>query len=179
MATFTLTWADTVTGETAWQIERRAMPSGSYALWQTVAAGTTSYTDTSYDGTTLYRFRVRAMIGAAGQRYSNEVSVPDQAALLPVRNARGTGQSAPAEMGLVRSPMLSWTNISDETGYSIERATGTVASHGTFAEIATVGQDVVVHADGTAVYGTSYVYQVHAFNAVGDGPDSNMVGTAV
>jgi flagellar hook assembly protein FlgD len=57
---------------------------------------------------------------------------------------------------------LSWTdNANDETGFSIERKTG---SGGTYAEIATVGANVTTFSDSGLAYNSTYYYRLRAYN---------------
>src|SRR2546428_5845093 len=66
---------------------------------------------------------------------------------------------------------LSWTDMSsNEDGFKIERKTGTA---GTYAQIATVGANVTSYPDPNLTGGTTYCYQVRAFNTAGDSPYSN------
>src|SRR5437667_307383 len=66
---------------------------------------------------------------------------------------------------------LSWTDTSsNEDGFSVERKTGT---GGTYAEIAAVGANVTSYTDPNLTGGTTYCYQVRAFNTAGDSPYSN------
>ncbi len=69
---------------------------------------------------------------------------------------------------------LSWTdNASDEmseTSFKIERST---RNNGSFAEIATVDQDVTSYSDTTVRKNTTYYYRVRAANASGDSAYSN------
>jgi len=66
---------------------------------------------------------------------------------------------------------LSWTdNSSNETGFKIERKTG---SGGTYSEIATTGADVTSYSDTGLSVSTTYYYRVYAYNSVGNSPYSN------
>jgi len=66
---------------------------------------------------------------------------------------------------------LSWTDMSsDENGFEIERKTGT---GGTYSQIATVGSNVTSYTDPNLAGGSTYCYQVRAFNTAGDSPYSN------
>jgi C1A family cysteine protease len=72
---------------------------------------------------------------------------------------------------------LAWTdNASNETGFKIERCTGTDCSD--FAPIATVGANVTSYSDTGPTASTSYIYRVRAYNAGGDSDYSN-TATAV
>src|SRR2546427_1497511 len=66
---------------------------------------------------------------------------------------------------------LSWTDMSsNEDGFSLERKTGT---SGTYAQIATAGANVTSYTDPNLTGGTTYCYQVQAFNTAGGSPYSN------
>jgi C1A family cysteine protease/fibronectin type 3 domain-containing protein len=62
---------------------------------------------------------------------------------------------------------LTWTdNADDETGFKIERCTGTGCSD--FAQIATVGANVTSYSNTGLAAATSYSYRVRAYNGAGD-----------
>ena len=66
---------------------------------------------------------------------------------------------------------ISWTdNSNNETGFRIERKTG---SGGTYGQIATVGQNTTAFPDTGLSSGTTYYYRVVAYNDSGDSPYSN------
>ena len=66
---------------------------------------------------------------------------------------------------------LSWQDLSsNETGFSIERKTGT---DGSYSVIATVGANVTSYADKGLSPATTYSYRVNAFSVLGSSPYSN------
>jgi hypothetical protein len=68
------------------------------------------------------------------------------------------------------SVALSWSdNSSDETGFSVERATGA----GAFLALATLPAGATIYRDAAAAAGTAYVYRVRAFSLAGSGAASN------
>lgn len=71
---------------------------------------------------------------------------------------------------------LTWNdNSNNETGFRIERKTGTT---GTFAQIATTAANVALYADTTVVTGTTYCYRVRAYNGAGNSAYTNETCTA-
>ena len=79
----------------------------------------------------------------------------------------GLSASAASSAGQIN---LSWTdNSTNETGFSIERKTGT----GSFAEIATVGADVTTYSNTGLAEQTTYTYRVSSYNAAGNSAYSN------
>jgi hypothetical protein len=62
---------------------------------------------------------------------------------------------------------LSWTdNSTNETGFKIERKTGT----GTFAIVGTIGTDVRTFNDNGLTSSTTYSYRVYSYNSGGNSP---------
>lgn len=67
---------------------------------------------------------------------------------------------------------LTWTdNATNETGFKIERCTG--ANCTDFAQIATVGANVIAYSNTGLTASTSYNYRVRAYNGGGDSDYSN------
>ena len=66
---------------------------------------------------------------------------------------------------------LSWTdNASNETGYRVERKTG---SSGTYGEIAVLPVNTTTYTDTNVAGSTTYCYRVRAFNGAGNSGYSN------
>lgn len=62
---------------------------------------------------------------------------------------------------------LSWTdNSTNETGFKIERKTGT----GIFTVIGTTLNNVTTYSDSALTPSTTYIYRVYSYNTVGDSP---------
>ncbi|MTI23450.1 fibronectin type III domain-containing protein, partial [Fulvivirga kasyanovii] len=67
---------------------------------------------------------------------------------------------------------LQWTdNSGDETGFIVERQTGT----GAYEQIADLPANTTSYTDGTVTAPASYTYRVYAYNAGGNSPKSNTV----
>jgi hypothetical protein len=72
---------------------------------------------------------------------------------------------------------LNWQdNSGNESGFRIERATG---SSGSFSQIATKSSNVVSHIDATVAANTTYRYRVRAYNSAGNSPYSNITTISV
>ncbi len=65
---------------------------------------------------------------------------------------------------------LSWTDVSNEDGYKIERKTGV---NGTYSEITTVSANTTTYSDTGLSASTTYYYRVKAYNLAGDSEYSN------
>ena len=71
--------------------------------------------------------------------------------------------------------ILAWTECgAGGVGFRIERADETVSAC-LFSEIGVTGTNVAAFRDGSVKPGTTYSYRVHAWNASGDSPPSNVV----
>jgi hypothetical protein len=60
---------------------------------------------------------------------------------------------------------LSWNDVAGETGYKLERKTG---SGGTYAQIATPAQNATSYSDSGLTAETTYYYRIRATNSAGD-----------
>jgi len=81
-----------------------------------------------------------------------------------------TVPEAPSGLGATAAPInrinLVWVdNANNETGYSVERKTG---SSGTYAPIGTVAANVTTYSDSSLSASTTYYYRVRATNGVGN-----------
>ena len=71
--------------------------------------------------------------------------------------------------------LLAWTECgAGGLGFRIERADG-IASSSRFSEIGGTGMHIAVFCDESVKPCTTYSYRVHAWNASGDSPPSNVV----
>ena len=161
-----LSWTDNASDETGFKIERKT-GSGSYAQIGTVGANVTAYQSTGLSASTAYTYRVRATNASGDSGYSNEASATTQA-------GSGSAPAAPSSLTATSASSsqinLSWTdNASDETGFKIERKTGS----GSYAQIATVGANVTSYQSAGLSASTTYTYRVRATNASGDSAYSN------
>lgn len=69
-----LTWLDTTSDETGFQIERR-VANGEWTLLQTTAAGSTTFTDTGTLPGVIYEYRIRAVTPAGSSSWATVPSV--------------------------------------------------------------------------------------------------------
>ena len=168
-----LTWTDNSANEAGFNIQR-ATNSGFTANLTTftVAAGASAYTDNTVVGGTTYYYRVRAF-NSAGQSSPSNTSSATVSATVTVP-AAPTGLTASATSTQIN---LAWTdNSANEAGFHIQRATNSGFTAG--LTTTTVGPNVTVFADTTAVTGTTYFFRVTAFNSAGDSSPSNSVSAA-
>lgn len=135
----------------------------------TTVAGVASYTPGAgiLNGGTTYYWKVHALGSTSFGTWSGVFSFTTQAGPLPPAppsNLIATALSV-SQVG------LTWVdNSTDETGFKIERKTGT---GGTFAQIATQVPNVTGFLDSGLAASTQYCYRVRATNAGGDSAYSN------
>jgi len=160
-----LNWQDNSDNETGFKIERKT-GSGSYSQIATVGAGVTSHSDISLTASTTYYYRVRAYNAEVNSGYSNEASATTLPPP-PPPTAPSTLTATPISSSQIN---LAWQdNSGDETGFKIERKTGS----GSYSQIATVGAGVTSHSDTGLTASTTYYYRVRAYNAGGNSDYSN------
>lgn len=162
-----LTWTDNSDNENSFRIERATAVDFSTGFVSfNSPAGTTSYSDATVAGNTLYYYRVFAVNGAGDSPESNIVSLTtiEDLPLAP------TDLSATAfNAGQVD---LAWTdNSTNESGFRIERATDADFTIG--RTIFTTVSDIESYSDVTASPATTYYYRVFATNVTGSSAPSN------
>ncbi|MEW5766794.1 MAG: PKD domain-containing protein [bacterium] len=156
-----LDWTDNSDNELGFKVERRQEGEADYSLVKIIpTANTTTYTDPALAPKTTYYYRVWAynLEGISG--YSN----PAKATTLDIppaapSNMRGSEITS-------SSIRLSWDDNSDnETGFRIERRTGTADD---FDTIALVRAGTKIYLDSGLASETTYCYRVLAYNERGD-----------
>ena len=164
-----VTWKDNSTNESGFKIERKTGATGTWSQIATAAANIVSYQNTGLTASTTYYYRVRAYNSVSNSAYSNEATATTRA--LPVAPSGLTASSiSPSQIN------LSWTdNASDETGFKIERKTG---SGGTWTQIATATANVVTYNNTGLAAATTYYYRVRSYNANGNSAYSNEANAA-
>ncbi|MFQ5454664.1 MAG: fibronectin type III domain-containing protein [Nitrospirota bacterium] len=158
-----LSWIDNAANESGFKIERKIGAGGTYAEIDLIGGNFTNYNDTGLVPNTTYYYRIRATNAGGDSAYSNEAS-GTTVIITPPNSLSATAVSS-------SQVDLTWTDLSaNETGYKIERKTGAA---GTYAQIATVGQDITQFTDAGLIDGISYYYRVRGYNAQADSGYSN------
>ena len=162
-----LTWTDTTFAETSVRVLRRLTNGTSWGLVTTLAANSTSYSDTGLTAATGYTYAVAA-VDASGN-----VAVSGYAA------ATTLAEVVIAPSGLSATPYssnqinLSWTdNSSNETGFRILRR---LTSDATFSTVTTLAANSTTYQDTGLNPSTSYTFAVAAIGASGSVTSSSSV----
>jgi subtilisin family serine protease len=166
----TLNWSDNSNNENGFRIWRRIGSVGSFNEIASVGPNVTSYQNSGLTAGVSYFYRVTAINTFGESIESNEASA----------TTPGVPQTPPAApSGLTATPnsssqvTLSWTdNSGNEAGFRLRRKDP--GSSG-WVEIATVGANVTNFQNTGLTASTSYVYQVTAYNSIGESAGSNEV----
>ncbi|GLI39819.1 fibronectin type III domain-containing protein [Geobacter hydrogenophilus] len=157
-----LSW-NNVAGNTGYRIERK-VEAGSWSTLATTGIGITTYSDTGLTAGTLYTYRVSSQNVSGYSSASNEGGATTIPAA-PTLNA---------PTGITDTQVtLTWSNVTGETGYKIERKQG---AGGSWSQIGTTAQDVLTYNDTGLTLNTQYYYRLRGSNAAGDSAYSSEQG---
>ncbi|MDB6028902.1 MAG: hypothetical protein JWM68_5125 [Verrucomicrobiales bacterium] len=155
-----LSWSNP-TYETGFILERRTGTNG-FSLLVTLSADVIAYTDTNVTSGVTYSYRIKAT-NAAGES--------DYSVVRTITVAVPTPPSAPSNLIVkvltANSALLTWRDVSGETGYTVQRRTEDTNS---WSGVAVPGANVKSCVVSNLVEGVQYFFRVQAFNGVGESP---------
>ena len=160
-----LSWSDNANNETGFVIERQT-GTGAFAALVTVGprngTGSVSYTDTAVTAGATYTYRVAAVnsAGLSGYATSNTITIASP----PAAPSPVTATAAVQGRNNARVT-LNWTNVANETGYTIQRATNATFTANLVSN--TVGADVTSFTTGNVARSTPFYFRVQAYNGAG------------
>jgi hypothetical protein len=158
-AQVSLAWNDNATNETGYVVERRSDIATAWAVVANLGANARSFVDTNVAAGRVYEYQVKAVNATGSSAYSNVAGTAFAPAAPILSATAGAGGQV----------SLSWSNVSGELGYKIERFTPGSA----WTQVATVGADVASYQDAGLQGATTYQYRVRAYNYGGDSAYSN------
>jgi hypothetical protein len=119
-----LAWTDSDTLETGFTIERKTGAGGSWAQIATVAANSTSYSNTGLTAGTQYYYRVKATNGAGDSDWSGEAYDTTLSVFTVSTSVGSNGSVSPAgPLSIDLGSSTSFT-ITPDSGYAIASASG-------------------------------------------------------
>ncbi len=152
---------------------QRKTGTGNYAnVSTTIAAGATSYEDTSLTAATTYTYQIRAVNSVGNAEWSNEATETTPAAGAPSAVSDLTATASSTAIAIDLSWSAPTTNGSAITGYTLQRKTGS----GNYADVSTtIPADATAYADedDDLTPATEYTYRIRAASSAGNGPWSN------
>ena len=181
-----LTWKDNSNNETGFEILQSVNSTNNFQVTKTPAANGTSYGinlgSTPTPGT--YYYKVVAVNASGKSQASNTVTAQIGEVTPPP-----TQQPPTAPTGLTTMVgkdftgkdviILTWQDNSDnEQGFNMYVSN---SATGGFTKVATFGPDqtIVAHNVGSVTSGTTFYYQIKAFNAAGESASSNTASGVV
>lgn len=169
-----LTWTDTSTNESSFEVQRATGSPGSCGTWSTLTfAGRNAVTlnVTGLLPSTDYCFRIRARNsygGGSSSAWSAEAGARTSDVVVP-----GTPSALTATSPAARSVRLAWTdNASNEGSFQVMRALGAPGSCGVWGAAMTVAADVTSATIPGLTPSTSYCFRVRALAQHPDDPSS-------
>jgi transcriptional regulator CtsR len=160
-----LTWTDNSAGESGYYVERKT-GAGAYAKIASLKANATSYSDVNLASDTTYTYRVRSYSGTIYSNYSNEVSAKTPVLAAP-------SKVTASAISLTQIAIAWQDNTSVETGFTIERKTGTSA----YLKIATTNANIVSFTDSKLIPNTTYLYRLRAYTPMSFSNYSNEISS--
>lgn len=160
-----ITWADTISSETGFEIVRSTTLDGTYVPVATAPANSTSFTDSGLAAAKKYYYRVRSISPNGESGFSPKVNattlaMPDTPAEPPQLSGEAANNG---------SVLLSWTDITNETNYKVYRSD----DNNTFTLIATLPANSNAYSDAEVTGFATYYYYVIGSNDSGNGVQSN------
>jgi titin len=164
-----LGWTDNASNETNYLVQRSTDGGATWTNLATLGADATSYADTSVSASTNYVYRVQAYNGSVSSNYSNSAGVTTPA--VPVVSVPATPINVATTANSSTQITVVWTDVTDETGYRVQRST----DGSNWMTVGTVGANVTSFANTGLTASTVYSYRVIAFNSAGDSAPSTAV----
>jgi hypothetical protein len=156
-----LTWEYNGNSDPNFQIERcTGAVCTNFAQIATVAGGSdTRYSNTGLSANTTYTYRVRAYNSVGNSAYTNTAAATTSGSA-PAPAAPSALSATAVSASQIN---LTWSdNSNNETGFSIERCTGTGCTN--FTQIATAVAGVASYSSTGLTASTAYTYRVRAYN---------------
>lgn len=157
-----VTWQDNTSG-TSFRVEKTAAPILPDSIWTvltTAVPGTTSFMDTGLSAGTNYCYRIYAFSGSLNSRTVVKCAT----------TTLGATALSPLTVDSTTQITLGWSQVDGNSGYRVERKTG---SGGSWSDLAVKAAGITTHIDSGLTPGTIYYYRVSTISAAGYSLPSN------
>jgi hypothetical protein len=156
-----LTWADTTTIETGYEVWRSTSSTSGFAIVNTTGANVTSFTDGTVAPNTTYYYEVRAI----GQNGQSAFSAVANATSKPLPTVPSTPYNFSAVATSPSTANISWTDsTANITGFQLYRSNNNDQS---YVQIASFPPGTTSYTDATLFSNGVYYYKVTASNVGG------------
>lgn len=165
-----INWQDNSNNESGFEIYRSTSSTGYYSIVKTVAANSTTFSDSLLESSTTYFYKIKSVGQSASSAFSTIVNATTQA--LPAQPGVATGLTGTAQGPKVVA--LTWTNGSGILdGVEIWRSRSNNANY----ELSKlVNGNVASYTDTTGLTaGTAFFYKVKRVNEAGTSGFSNEI----
>ncbi|WP_345975654.1 DNRLRE domain-containing protein [Sulfurimonas sp. HSL3-7] len=173
----TLNWTDNSSDETGFVVERSLSESSGFSTIATAPVGTTSYTDTSLNASTMYYYRVAAVNDVGISAYTNTASA--------TTDASPTSITLELTSNVSGSITLTWTYTwgifgSSNDGYQLEESvTSSSTGYTTIYDTTFTGDRESPKSYTLSRQAGTYYYRVRAMTQSGYTSYSNVVTVTV
>jgi predicted phage tail protein len=162
-----LSWIDNAANETSYVLQRSLAAVSGFTTIATLAANTTSYSNTGLNSSTTYYFKVQAVNSVGNSAWSNVANATTSASGPPVVPTQLVAKSTGCS-----TINLTWIdNSSNETSFDLRRST---SLSGTYTTIATLPANAITYTNTGLTKGRKYYYKVRAVNAAGNSAFGNI-----
>jgi hypothetical protein len=149
--TVRLQWRDNSENESGFRVERAPLAGNTWTVLPDLPANAVTFTDTGLTEGSLFKYRVKAFIGA-----TNSIPTDDLPVVIPLESP---GTTLTATRISTTSIGLAWSDLSTaEMGYQIERK----PRGGTYGLVKSLNAGAVAHTDTGLTPSTTYYYRVRA-----------------
>jgi uncharacterized protein (TIGR02145 family)/uncharacterized repeat protein (TIGR02543 family) len=160
-SSITVSWS-TVSGATGYYVYRSTSPSGTYSY--ATSTSSTSFTNSGLSSGTTYYYKVSAYNSGGESSQSSYVSATT------ILAAPNTPTNVSATAASSSSITVSWSAVSEATGYRVYRST---SASGTYTNLTSTASTSFTNTGLSS--GTTYYYKVSAYNNGGESSQSSYV----
>ena len=147
-----------VSGAQYYQVYRSTSKTGSYLYVATVSGSSSSYTNKRLTNGKTYYYKVRAYRVVNGTNVYSGYS-----GMVSAKPVLATPTGIKASKVSTTSTKISWSKVSEASGYEVFRAS---SSKGSYVKVGTVSGSTLSYTNKALKKGKTYYYKVRAYKTV-------------